>query len=60
MNKVERAIIMAAGIGKRMQPVTLQTPKPLVEVRGVRMIDTVIPVSYTHLDVYKRQILISR
>ena len=42
MNKVERAIIMAAGIGKRMQPVTLQTPKPLVEVRGVRMIDTVI------------------
>lgn len=42
MNKVERAIIMAAGIGKRMQPVTLQTPKPLVEVRGVRTIDTVI------------------
>lgn len=33
---------MAAGIGKRMQPVTLQTPKPLVKVRGVRMIDTVI------------------
>lgn len=42
MNKVERAIIMAAGIGKRMQPVTLQTPKPLVKVQGVRMIDTVI------------------
>lgn len=33
---------MAAGIGKRMQPVTLQTPKPLVKVQGVRMIDTVI------------------
>lgn len=42
MYKVERAIIMAAGIGKRMQPVTLQTPKPLVKVQGVRMIDTVI------------------
>ena len=40
--KVERAIIMAAGIGKRMQPVTLTTPKPLVKVNGVRMIDTVI------------------
>jgi len=37
-----RAIIMAAGIGKRMQPVTLTTPKPLVRVGGVRMIDTVI------------------
>lgn len=42
MHKVERAIIMAAGIGKRMQPVTLYTPKPLVKVNGVRMIDTVI------------------
>lgn len=42
MHKVERAIIMAAGIGKRMQPITLETPKPLVKVNGVRMIDTVI------------------
>ena len=42
MYKVKRAIIMAAGIGKRMQPVTLETPKPLVKVNGVRMIDTVI------------------
>ena len=42
MYKVKRAIIMAAGIGKRMQPVTLSTPKPLVKVNGVRMIDTVI------------------
>lgn len=42
MYKVERAIIMAAGIGKRMQPVTLHTPKPLVKVNGIRMIDTVI------------------
>lgn len=33
---------MAAGIGNRMRPVTLTTPKPLVKVNGVRMIDTVI------------------
>lgn len=39
---VKRAIIMAAGIGKRMQPLTFETPKPLVRVNGVRMIDTVV------------------
>ncbi|OPZ47639.1 MAG: Bifunctional IPC transferase and DIPP synthase [Bacteroidetes bacterium ADurb.BinA104] len=33
---------MAAGIGKRMQPLTFETPKPLVKVNGVRMIDTVV------------------
>lgn len=42
MHRVERAIIMAAGFGKRMEPVTLTTPKPLVRVNGIRMIDTVI------------------
>ena len=39
---VERAIIVAAGIGKRLQPMTLTTPKPLVSVNGVRMIDTIV------------------
>lgn len=42
MHKVERAIIMAAGVGKRMQPATISTPKPMIRVNGVRMIDTVI------------------
>lgn len=42
MTKVDKAIIMAAGIGKRMQPVTLDIPKPLIEIKGTRMIDTVI------------------
>ena len=39
---VKRAIIMAAGIGKRMRPLTLKTPKPLIKVNGVSMIDTVV------------------
>lgn len=42
MNRVQRAIIMAAGTGSRMRPVTLDIPKPLVKVNGARMIDTVI------------------
>lgn len=42
MNQVKRAIILAAGKGERMKPITLTTPKPLVAVNGIRMIDTVI------------------
>lgn len=40
--KVRKAIIIAAGFGSRMAPVTLDTPKPLVKVNGVRIIDTMI------------------
>ena len=42
MYKVERAIITAAGQGTRMRPITLTTPKPLVKVNGVPMIETII------------------
>lgn len=41
-HKVQRAIIMAAGTGNRLRPITLTTPKPLIEVNGTRMIDTII------------------
>ena len=42
MHKAERAIIMAAGLGTRLKPATDDTPKPMVKVNGIRMIDTVI------------------
>ena len=40
--EAKRAIVLAAGFGSRMVPVTLQTPKPLVKVKGTRIIDTLL------------------
>ncbi len=42
MSRAVRAVLMAAGIGKRMQPVSLDIPKPLIPVNGKAMIETVI------------------
>ena len=38
----EIAIMMAAGLGSRMRPLTQTRPKPLIEVHGRAMIETVI------------------
>ncbi len=39
---METAILMAAGMGTRMRPITEKIPKPLVPVNGIPMIETVI------------------
>lgn len=40
--RARRAIFIAAGFGTRLVPITLNTPKPLVRVHGVRIIDRLI------------------
>lgn len=44
--RVRKAIILAAGFGSRLAPVTLDTPKPLIKVNGVRIIDTLLDALY--------------
>jgi CTP:phosphocholine cytidylyltransferase-like protein len=40
--RVKRAVFIAAGFGSRLVPITLNTPKPLIRVKGVRIIDTLL------------------
>ena len=40
--KVKRACFLAAGFGQRLSPITLNTPKPLVNVNGIRIIETLL------------------
>ena len=40
--RVKRAVILAAGFGSRMVPLTLYTPEPLVRVHGKIIIETLL------------------
>lgn len=39
---IKHGMILAAGIGKRMQPLTLKTPKPLLEINNSSLIERAI------------------
>ena len=40
--RCKRAVFIAAGFGSRLVPITFNTPKPLVRVHGVRIIDRLL------------------
>lgn len=42
MEKIEKAIILAGGIGKRLQPITFSIPKVLVPINGKPVIDFIV------------------
>ena len=47
-HRVERAVILAAGVGNRLKPLTDSTPKPLLEINGRPMIETMIEGFVSH------------
>jgi len=40
--KINTALILCAGFGKRLNPVTLNTPKPLLEIKDISMLERCI------------------
>jgi len=45
---VKYGMILAAGLGKRMQPLTLKTPKPLLEINNYTLLERAINLLISH------------
>ena len=45
---IKYGMILAAGLGKRMQPLTLKTPKPLLEVNNSTSLERAINLLISH------------
>ena len=45
---IKYGMILAAGLGKRMQPLTLKTPKPLLEINNISLLERSINLLVSH------------
>ena len=46
--RIKYGMILAAGLGKRMRPLTLKTPKPLLEIGGCTLLERAINLFINH------------
>ena len=46
--KIKHGMILAAGLGKRMQPLTLKTPKPLIQIGKKNLLERAIELLINH------------
>ena len=54
--KINTAIILCGGFGKRLNPLTLKTPKPLIELKNITMLENCIN---TIIDLKIKKVLIN-
>jgi len=45
---IKYGMILAAGLGKRMQPLTLKTPKPLLEINNLTLLERAVNLLINH------------
>ncbi len=50
--RIKTALILCAGLGKRLQPITRDTPKPLLKIKSLTLLDHCI-VLIEHLNIKK-------
>ena len=46
--KIKQGMILAAGLGKRMLPITLNTPKPLIQIGNKNLLERAIELLINH------------
>ena len=45
---IKHGMVLAAGLGKRMQPLTLKIPKPLLEINNISLVERAINLLIDH------------